>query len=264
MTSATPLRLDHFLERTVLIRAPRATVFRYFTDSTRFAAWWGQGSTIDARPGGAVRIVYPTNVLASGEVVEVKPPERIVFTYGYEDPAKPFPPGGSRVTIDLEEHAKGTLLHFRHDLPTAASRDEHVQGWRYQLALFANVVGRETSEGLAARVDTFLAAWSEPDAARRRAALGEVARPDLTFSDAFSCTSSLDDLVTHLAAAQMHMPGLRLEREGDVRHCQGVALADWVARGPDGAPRGKGTNVFELAADGRITRVVGFWAPPPR
>ena len=260
MTSAMPRRLDHSLERIVLIRAPRATVFRYFTDSTRFAAWWGPGSTIDARPGGAVRIVYPTNVHASGEVVEVKPPERIVFTYGYEDPAKPFPPGGSRVTIDLEEHAKGTLLHFRHDLPSAESRDEHVQGWRYQLALFANVVGRETSEGLAARVDALLAAWSEPDEARRRAALLDVAVPELSFGDLYSCTSGIDDLVAHLAAAQFHMPGLRLEREGDVRHCQGVALADWIVRDAGGAAKGRGTNVFELTPDGRFARVVGFWA----
>ena len=25
---------------------------RYFTDNTRWAAWWGPGSTIDPRPGG--------------------------------------------------------------------------------------------------------------------------------------------------------------------------------------------------------------------
>jgi len=44
-----------------------------------------------------------------------------------------------------------------------------------------------------------------------------------------------------------------------VRQCQGMAVVDWVAQGPDGSPRGKGTNVFELAPDGRVRRVVGFW-----
>jgi hypothetical protein len=53
---------------------------------------------------------------------------------------------------------------------------------------------------------------------------------------------------------------MRLERSGDVRQCQGTALADWVARAADGAARGRGTNVFELAPDGRIARVVGLWA----
>jgi uncharacterized protein YndB with AHSA1/START domain len=253
------IALEHVLERTVLIRAKRETVFRYFTDSERFAAWWGAGSTIDARPGGPLRIRYPNGVLASGEVVEVAPPERIVFTYGYEEPAKPVRPGGSRVVVTLQERRDGTLLHLRHELPDAAARDQHVQGWRYQLAVFANVVTRETSASLAQAVDAFFAAWSEKDEARRRAALATIATDDVAFADAFSCTAGIEDLVAHLSAAQMHMPGVVLERSGDVRHCQGTALADWVAKGPDGAPRGRGTNVFELALDGRIARVVGFW-----
>jgi len=82
---------------------------------------------------------------------------------------------------------------------------------------------------------------------------------DVTFADAFSCTAGIDDLVAHLAAAQMHMPGIVLSRTGDVRQCQGTAVVDWEARGADGAARGKGTNVFDLAPDGRIGRVVGFW-----
>lgn len=61
----------HRLDRTVLIRATRATVVRHFTDSARFAAWWGTGSSIDARPGGAVLIRYPNGVEAGGEVVAV-------------------------------------------------------------------------------------------------------------------------------------------------------------------------------------------------
>ena len=42
----------------------------------------------------------------------------------------------------------------------------------------------------------------------------------------------------------------------------------WAARrlafvqpvGPDGKPRGSGTNVFALGADGRIVSVTGFWS----
>ena len=49
--------LPFALTRTLTIRAPRSVVFRYFTDSRRFAAWWGEGSTIDGRVGGAVRIL---------------------------------------------------------------------------------------------------------------------------------------------------------------------------------------------------------------
>ena len=50
-----------------------------------------------------------------------------------------------------------------------------------------------------------------------------------------------------------------MERNGAVRHCQGMAIADWVANGPDGHRRAQGTNVFVLGADGRIESVTGFW-----
>jgi uncharacterized protein YndB with AHSA1/START domain len=251
--------LDHTLERTIVIAATRSTVFRFFTDSARFAAWWGAGSTIEGRPGGVVRIIYPNGVTASGRVVEIVEDERIVFTYGYDDPAKPIPPGGSRVTISLAEEREGTRLHLRHDLADVTARDHHVQGWRYQLAVFSNVAAREQDADAAGLVDRYFALWAEPDASARRAALAEVAVETVILHDAFSCTSGVDDLSEHLSAAQAHMPGVRLTRVGDPRQCQGTVLVNWTATGPDGAPRGSGTNVFDLAPDGRIARVVGFW-----
>jgi uncharacterized protein YndB with AHSA1/START domain len=226
-------------------------VFRFFTDSNRFAAWWGAGSRIEPRKGGAVHIRYPNGVVASGEVVELEPDRRIAFTYGYEGEGKPIPPGGSLVTITLDAEPRGTRLHLRHDLASAEARDEHVQGWRYQLAVFGNVAAADQHEGLDARVDAFLAAWVETDAAARRSALASAATEGLVFRDRFSCTSGLDDLAAHIGAAQVHMPGLRLERDGPARQCQGMALVDWLAKGPDGSVRGRGINVLERAPDGR-------------
>jgi hypothetical protein len=51
-----------------------------------------------------------------------------------------------------------------------------------------------------------------------------------------------------------------MRREGDVRHCQGTALVDWIATASDGNERGRGTNVFVLGASGQIQSVTGFWA----
>ena len=69
-----------------------------------------------------------------------------------------------------------------------------------------------------------------------------------------------DSLRPHLAAVHRFMPGMQLERVGPVRQCQGLALADWIARGPDGAERGRGTNAFKLGPGGRIVGVTGFWS----
>jgi uncharacterized protein YndB with AHSA1/START domain len=34
-------KLEFTIERELVIRAPRALVFRHFTDSERWARWWG-------------------------------------------------------------------------------------------------------------------------------------------------------------------------------------------------------------------------------
>ena len=77
--------------------------------------------------------------------------------------------------------------------------------------------------------------------------------------DRFSAVQGLDDLREHITAAHKFMPGLRMEKGGAPRHCQGMVLVDWVAKGPDGQPRASGTNVFTLQEDGRIESVTGFW-----
>lgn len=250
--------LPHQLDRTIVIGAPREAVFKYFTDSARWAAWWGAGSTIDARPGGKVYVRHPDGTEAAGEVVDVTPPSQIVFTYGFVK-GTPFPPGESRVTIRLEPAARGTRVHLVHAFGEAAARDHHVQGWRYQLSLFANVVADELHRDAGALVDAWFTAWAEPDEAARKASLTAIASPDVGMRDRFSCIEGVSELMPHITAAQHFMPGVRLQRNGEARHCQGTVLADWTAAGPDGVPRGKGTTVFTLGPDGRIELVTGFW-----
>jgi uncharacterized protein YndB with AHSA1/START domain len=91
--NATKQRTD-LAEREITITrvfdAPRATVFRAWTDADQLAQWWGpKGFTnpvceVETRVGGAIRIhmrspdgsVYPMK----GEFREIVPPERLVFT----------------------------------------------------------------------------------------------------------------------------------------------------------------------------------------
>ena len=80
-------------------------------------------------------IRHPNGIETLGEVLEVREPERISFTYGFVG-GKPMPPGASRVTIRLEPDEAGTRLHLQHEFAEANVRDEHVQGWRFQLSLF--------------------------------------------------------------------------------------------------------------------------------
>jgi uncharacterized protein YndB with AHSA1/START domain len=252
--------LQHRLDRTIFIQASPETVFSYFTDSSRWAAWWGAGSTIDARPGGRVFIRYPTGDEASGEVVQLHPPERIVFTYGYVR-GTPVAPGESLVTIHLESTDSGTRLHLAHEFAEAAVVGEHLQGWRYQLSLFSNLVADEVHAAAGPTIDAWFAAWVEPDQGERERSLARVAAANVQFRDRFSAIDGIAELVQQIGAAQRFMPGVRIERSGAIRHCQGRVLVDWVAKGPDGAQRGAGVNLFELQSDGRIGAVTGFWNP---
>jgi uncharacterized protein YndB with AHSA1/START domain len=250
--------LPHRLERTVTIGATREIVFSFFTDSARWASWWGAGSSIQPQPGGRLQIRYPNGVEASGEVIEIAPPERLVFTFGFAS-GLPMPPGASRVTIRLESVDDGTALRLTHEFADADVRDQHVQGWRYQLAVFANVVSDVVCANATATVDRWFEAWSDRDAESRARTFSEIAVATVRFRDRFSLVDGLDDLRPHIAAAQRFMPGLTMARVGDIRQCQGIVLADWQATGADGAPRARGTNVFALDANGRLVSVTGFW-----
>ena len=250
--------LPHRLDRTVTIQAVPETVFRFFTDTARWAKWWGAGSTIDARPGGDVYMKHPGGVESRGQVIEIDPPRRLVFSYGFVG-GKPIPEGASRVTIQLEPRPEGTRLTLTHELADAIARDEHVQGWRFQLSLFANIVADEVTANATAFIDMWFTAWAEPDVIARTKMLNEIAVPEVRMQDRFSNLDGLEDLVAHLSAAQRFMPGLRMKRAGNVRHCQGMVLADWAVTGIDGTQRGTGTNVFLFGPTGRIEWVTGFW-----
>jgi uncharacterized protein YndB with AHSA1/START domain len=165
------------LERSVLIRARRATVFRYFIDSERFAKWSGRGSRIEPRPGGELHICYPGGVIASGKVIAISDGEQIIFSYGYEDPSKPIAPGASRVTITLRDAPEGTLVELRHEVADQKTRDEHDPGWRFQLALLANAACSEQHAAAAERIGAWFAAWGAADPASGARASRRAAAP---------------------------------------------------------------------------------------
>jgi hypothetical protein len=133
-----------------------------------------------------------------------------------------------------------------------------VPGWRYHLAVFANIVAAECHRDVAAVVDRWFTAWAETDANARRELLAACATGDVTMHDPWSCLVGRDELDGHIANTHVHMPGVRMRRDGEPRQCQGDALVPWIAEDASGAPRGKGASVFRLSPDGRIAAVVGF------
>ncbi len=125
---------DDVLEISVHIDAQPEIVFPYFTDPSRYVLWMGREATLDPRPGGTYRVRMNDNVEAAGEFIELDPPRRLVFTWGWaHDEA--VPPGTTRVVITLAEENGGTRVVLRHhNLPDADQRDHHKKGWETGVA----------------------------------------------------------------------------------------------------------------------------------
>ncbi len=240
------------VRRSLVIAASREVVYRYFTDSERFARWWGAGSTIEAVVGGSYHIRYPNGSTAGGQVIELMPPERIVLSWGYDDPAQPIARGGSRVVFTLSEVPEGTLLQLAHEVDTKEIHDAHVAGWRYQLAVFAHVVNSEQHADAARLATDFLRAWNELHPASCRHLIESVAAPDIIFQSMYGCTQGIEDLVEHIGNVHKHMAGITLAPVGTARRGMSTVLSDWEGVTPAGNSVMKGTNVIQLAADGRI------------
>ena len=147
MTTQTSENIQLKLER--LIKAPRERVFKAWTDPEQIKQWFvpcgkeGEHTTPSAkcepRVGGRYRIQtrkpdgeYFT---AAGTYREVKPPERLVFTWGWEKDGSgadfgELEPDETLVTIDFQERGKDTMLIFTHErFASVESRDRHLEGW---------------------------------------------------------------------------------------------------------------------------------------
>jgi uncharacterized protein YndB with AHSA1/START domain len=125
------------LEREVAIAASPETVWEFLVDPDKATRWMGQECSFDARPGGIYRCAVIPGHTARGEFIELDPPRRVVFTWGWEpgeDGPNPVPPGSSTIEIELVPDGEGTLLRFTHrDLPTAEAAESHGHGWDHYL-----------------------------------------------------------------------------------------------------------------------------------
>ena len=120
----------------VRIAAQPETIFAFFVDPEKMIRWKGTMADLDPRPGGRYHVnVTPENV-ASGEYVEIDPPRRVVFTWGWEG-SDAVPPGSSTVEIVLTPEGSKTLVTLTHSNLPAAAGAQHGEGWDHYLPRLA-------------------------------------------------------------------------------------------------------------------------------
>jgi uncharacterized protein YndB with AHSA1/START domain len=125
------------VERELTIAASPETVWQFLVDPDKATRWMGQAADFDPRPGGLYRVDVIPGHTASGEFVEVDPPRRLVYTWGWEagkEGPSPVVPGSTTIEIELAPAGEGTTLRFSHrGLPTVEATESHAHGWDHYL-----------------------------------------------------------------------------------------------------------------------------------
>jgi uncharacterized protein YndB with AHSA1/START domain len=112
------------------VSASPETVFAFLVDPEKMARWMGSRVELNARPGGSYAVDINAQARARGEYVQVEPPSRVVFTFGW-DADQAIPPGSTTVEITLRPDGDGTHVRLVHrGLLTSDQREQHRQGWQ--------------------------------------------------------------------------------------------------------------------------------------
>jgi hypothetical protein len=118
-----------------------------------------------------------------------------------------------------------------------------------------------TATTATAVIDHYLAAYGEPDEARRRQLIAAAFVEDATLADPPIDASGHAAIDQVFAAVQSQFPGNEFRRSSVVDEHHGAARYEWELVAPDGAVSIAGTDFVRFAADGRIESVVGFFGP---
>jgi uncharacterized protein YndB with AHSA1/START domain len=129
------------VERELEIAASPETVWEFLVDQDKAVRWMGLRASFEPRPGGLYEVDVIPGHTVRGEFVELDPPRRLVFTWGWEpgeEGPHPVPPGSSTVEIELEPEGEETRVRFTHrDLPGAEAVESHAHGWDHYLERLA-------------------------------------------------------------------------------------------------------------------------------
>ena len=119
--------VDGRVELQAEIDAPREVVFALVSTGDGLARWL-DAATLEARPGGAIRLRL-LDADVAGKVVALDAPQHISFTWDY--PSEPLA-SPSVVAFDAISHGHRTHLTLRHvGLVGRRSRDDHEALWRF-------------------------------------------------------------------------------------------------------------------------------------
>jgi SnoaL-like domain len=107
-------------------------------------------------------------------------------------------------------------------------------------------------------IDSYVAAWNEPDDDRRAALLESALAADLWYRDPMLEADSRDAFNAVLAGVQQQLPGHVLTRTSDVDAHHDLVRFNWALGIPGQSPTFTGVDIVMFDGDGKLHRIVGF------
>jgi hypothetical protein len=112
-------------------------------------------------------------------------------------------------------------------------------------------------------VTDYCAAWSVADRGARDRLLARVWAADGVYSDPEpTLANGRAALSNVIAKFQRHYPGTHFRCSAPQMHHRAMRVT-WILLAPDGSQVTHGVDIYDMARDGRIQRIVGFFGEPP-
>ena len=131
-----------------VLPGPIERVWAHLTDTRLLPSWFGEGSRIEPRQGGAVRLVGGH---IRGTVTQWQPPRKLVYSWNVfqsgdgPDAVSAYPE--SYPTFELEPHGNDVRLIFRHFPILERFIPQNAMGWHSMLdILMATLRGERVEE----------------------------------------------------------------------------------------------------------------------
>src|SRR5690349_15992163 len=108
-------------------------------------------------------------------------------------------------------------------------------------------------------IDTYCSAWNEPDPKRRDEIIRVVWNEAGTYIDPTAKLVGRKELSDHIGIVLAQYVGARVIRTSTIDAHHGMLRFAWKMTLPDGKSLPEGIDFGEIASDGRLQRIVGFF-----
>ncbi len=106
--------------------------FALLTEPERLRRWLAVSASVDLRVGGDHRILCVPGHVAVGQVTEVDPGKRVVYSWGWQGNDE-VPPGSTTLIVELEPVGDQTRVRLTHEGLVGEWREGHLAGWNQHL-----------------------------------------------------------------------------------------------------------------------------------